>query len=372
MRNPLNRRLPRELAKDWAKYAAISIMMILLISICSGMRVSNESLKQAYYDSFEKYTLEDGHITFDKPLPEELRAIFEEKGGMKLYSNSYFDEEEPVTGAVIRVYSQETEINKPCLLSGVMPSGEDEIAIDRVFAKNNDISVGDHITLNKKDLTITGFIALPNYSTLFQENTDSMFDSVHFSVAVMTQAGFDTVGSRSIEYNYAWLYNTEPADDIEAAERSDKFLDVVKDELTDYDEDIVKVQVDALTEKLEKAGEEYGEIFRKNFEDKVNEVTDSVEKGAKEYAEIYQKSIEEKMTEVSQNAQTGAAEYAQILMTTGEKPDKSALSVEVDDYTFSLIESTVNTMISGGDSAMPSQQEILAHYLDEIRKPYKS
>lgn len=122
-----------------------------------------------------------------------------------------------------------------------------------------------------------------------------MFDSVHFSVAVMTQAGFDTVGSRSIEYNYAWLYNTEPADDIEAAERSDKFLDVVKDELTDYDEDIVKVQVDALTEKLEKAGEEYGEIFRKNFEDKVNEVTDSVEKGAKEYAEIYQKSIEEKM-----------------------------------------------------------------------------
>ncbi len=372
MRNPLNRRLPRELAKDWAKYAAISIMMILLISICSGMRVSNESLKQAYYDSFEKYTLEDGHITFDKPLPEELRATFEEKGGMKLYSNSYFDEEEPGTGAVIRVYSQETEINKPCLLSGVMPSGEDEIAIDRVFAKNNDISVGDHITLNKKDLTITGFIALSNYSTLFQENTDSMFDSVHFSVAVMTQAGFDAVGSRSIEYNYAWLYNTEPADDIEAAERSDKFLDVVKDELTEYDEAIVKVQVDALTDKLEKAGEEYGEIFSKNFEDKVNEVTDSVEKGAKEYAEIYQKSIEEKMTEVSQNAQTGAAEYAQILMTTGEKPDKSALSVEVDDYTFSLIESTVNAMISGGDLAMPSQQEILAHYLDEIRKPDRS
>ena len=134
MKNPLNKRLPRELATDWAKYAAIFIMMILLISICSGMRVSNESLKQAYYDSFEKYTLEDGHITFDKPLPEELRATFEEKGGMKLYSNSYFDEEEPGTGAVIRVYSQETEINKPCLLSGVMPSGEDEIAIDRVFA----------------------------------------------------------------------------------------------------------------------------------------------------------------------------------------------------------------------------------------------
>lgn len=117
MRNPLNRRLPRELAKDWAKYAAIFILMVLLISICSGMRVSNESLKQAYYESFDKYVLEDGHLTFDKPLPDEMRSVFEEKGAMKLYDNFYFDEETP-DGQVVRVYSQEDEINTPCLLSG--------------------------------------------------------------------------------------------------------------------------------------------------------------------------------------------------------------------------------------------------------------
>lgn len=55
MKNPLNKRLPRELAKDATKYIAIFIMMVLLISICSGMRVGNESLKKAYYDSFELY-----------------------------------------------------------------------------------------------------------------------------------------------------------------------------------------------------------------------------------------------------------------------------------------------------------------------------
>lgn len=101
MRNPLNRRLPRELAKDWAKYAAIFILMVLLISICSGMRVSNESLKQAYYESFDKYVLEDGHLTLDKPLPDEMRSVFEEKGAMKLYDNFYFDEETP-DGQVVR------------------------------------------------------------------------------------------------------------------------------------------------------------------------------------------------------------------------------------------------------------------------------
>ena len=372
MRNPLNRRLPRELARDWAKYAAIFIMMVLLISICSGMRVSNESLKQAYYDSFEKYTLEDGHITLDKPMPAEMRSKFEQKGEMKLYDNFYFDEESSADGAVVRVYSQEDAINTPCLLSGELPGSDDEIAIDRVFAKNNDISVGDKITIKGRKLDITGFIALPDYSTLFQSNTDSMFDSVHFSVAVMTRAGFDSMGSRNIEYNYAWLYNTAPADDIEAAERSDRFLDVVKDELTDYDEAIVRAQVDELTDRLEKAGEEYGEIYKKNFEDKISEVTENAEKGGEEYAQLYQKSIEEKLTEVSENAQAGAAEYAQILMSTGAEPSREDLSVDVDDYTFSLIKSMVNAMLSGGEAEMPSRQELVSHYLDEVKKPEKS
>lgn len=343
MRNPLNRRIPRELARDWAKYAAIFIMMVLLVSICSGMRVSNESLKQGYYDSFEKYNLEDGHITFDKPLPDELRSAFEEKGEMKLYDNFYFDEDAAENGAAIRVYCQEDEVNTPCLLSGELPSGDGEIAIDRVYAKNNDISVGDVITLCGKKLTITGFVALPDYSTLFESNTDSMFDSVNFSIAVMTRSGFDSIGSRNMEYNYAWLYESAPADDIEAAERSDKFLDVVKDELTDYDEDIVKAQVDELTKKLEKAGEEYGELYRK--------------------------SAEKLLTEVSEKIQAGAAEYAQILMTTGEKPDRSALSADVDDYEFSLIENAVNSMMNGGEAEMPSEQELSDHYLPMVEKP---
>ncbi len=368
MRNPLNRRLPRELAKDWAKYAAIFILMVLLISICSGMRVSNESLKQAYYESFDKYVLEDGHLTLDKPLPDEMRSVFEEKGAMKLYDNFYFDEETP-DGQVVRVYSQEDEINTPCLLSGELPANDGEIAIDRVFAKNNDISVGDSITLKGRELLITGFVALPDYSTLFERNTDSMFDSVNFSVAVMTKSGFDALGSRNMEYNYAWLYNEAPADDIEAAERSDKFLDVVKDELTDYDEAIVKAQIDELTDRLEKAGEEYGEIYKRSFEDKVSEITDNAEKGGREYAELYQKSIEAKLTEVSEKARAGAAEYAQIMMTTGAKPSRSDLSVDVDDYTFSLIEGTVNAMITGGEYSGPTEEEFRDAYLDTVEKP---
>ena len=154
MKNPLIKRLPRELAKDAAKYIAIFVMMVLLISICSGMRVGNESLKAAYYESFELYGVEDGHITFDKALPEELRTAIEEQAALTFYDNMYFDEDAAENGATVRVFKQTDEINKPCLLDGELPAADGEIAVDRLFAQNNGIAIGDVLTLNGKPLPL--------------------------------------------------------------------------------------------------------------------------------------------------------------------------------------------------------------------------
>lgn len=368
MRNPLTKRIPRELAKDAAKYIAIFIMMVLLISMCSGMRVGNESLKKAYYDSFEIYNIEDGHIVFDKQLPESLKNTLEEKIGMKLYDGYYFDETMSETGADIRVYKQTSEVNKPCLLSGELPAADNEIAIDRVFAKNNDISVGDKMTLNGKELTVTGFVALPNYSTLYENNTDAMFDSINFSIAVMTDSGFGSVGSKNLSYNYAWQYNKEYKDDIEAAELSEKFLDVIEDELTAYDEAIVEKQVDEITDKLEKASEEYADIYKERFENKIEEVTETVKTGAEEYGKLYKTALEEKISSVAENVQKGAEEYAALLMT-GKQPTKADLSVDVDDFAFQMIGNSVQAAMSGTEYTAPSEQEFLAQYKDSVKKP---
>ena len=344
MKNPLRKRIPKELAKDAAKYIAIFIMMVLLISMCSGMRVGNESLKAAYYDSFETYNIEDGHIVFDKPIPDQLRTSLEDKIGMKLYDSFYFDDTMAETGADIRVYKQSAAVNKPCLLSGEFPAADSEIAIDRVFAKNNDIKVGDRIVLGGKELTVTGFVALPNYSTLYENNTDAMFDSINFSIAVMTDSGFEAAKSKNFSYNYAWQYNSDYADDIEAAELSEKFLDVIEDELTAYDEAIVEAQVD--------------------------EITKTIKKGAEEYGELYQAAIEKKVADISADAQKGAEEYAALLMA-GQQPTKDDLSINVDDFTFDIIRNTVNAMLSGEEPPVLSEDDFKDAYLSTIEKPKK-
>lgn len=45
-----------------------------------------------------------------------------------------------------------------------------------------------------KELKVTGLVALSDYSALFSDNGDMMFDAVKFSVAIMTEEGFETFG----------------------------------------------------------------------------------------------------------------------------------------------------------------------------------
>ena len=61
-RNPLIRRIPRELAGDWRKYLLVSLFLILTIGFVSGMYVANESMMKAADEGVTKYKLEDGHF----------------------------------------------------------------------------------------------------------------------------------------------------------------------------------------------------------------------------------------------------------------------------------------------------------------------
>lgn len=54
MKNPLLKRLPRELIGDIGKYLAFSFMTAT-IGFVSGFLVADDSMLAAYQESFEKY-----------------------------------------------------------------------------------------------------------------------------------------------------------------------------------------------------------------------------------------------------------------------------------------------------------------------------
>ena len=230
MRSPLNKRLFRELRGEFGKYLVIFILMTLTIGIVSGFLVADGSMIRAYDESFEKYNIENGHFRTEKKMNNAQIQDVEDLG-VKLYEN-YYVEEALTNGSTMRIFKNRDQVNKVCLMKGKMPAKPGEIGIDRMYADNNHLSVGDEIASDGHTWKITGLVALSDYSALFANNNDSMFDSVKFGVAVVCPEEFDSYKVDRLNYSYAWKYNTEPKDEKAEKDISDDLMEDVAKEVT--------------------------------------------------------------------------------------------------------------------------------------------
>lgn len=232
MKNPLWKRLPRELKSDFGKYIVIFLFMTLTIGFVSGFLVADDSMLAAYDESFEKYNIEHGNFTLSSRIEDSTISKIEEKGKVHICENFYRDEAvdadlDGETEGTMRIYQERTDMDLVCLMDGEMPAAKDEIAIDRMYADNNSLKVGDKLQIEGKELLVTGLVALSDYSCLFSNNSDMMFDAVKFGVAIMTEEGAEQFGTTHLEYRYSWQYEKEPVDDIQEKEMSEDFLDVL-------------------------------------------------------------------------------------------------------------------------------------------------
>ena len=235
MRNPLNKRFLRELKGELAKYIVIFVFMTAVIGLISGFLIADGSMYDTYNKSFEKYNIEDGNFELYSKADESVIDKLE-KENVTIFENFY--KEKIVVGhnnikndedsqSTLRFYVNREEVDKVDLMEGSLPEDINEIAIDRMYAENNDIKVQDTLTVGSRILKVTGLVALSDYSSLFSDNSDTMFDSLKFGVGVVSQKCFDAYDDTHIHYVYSWLYDNKPEDDKEAKLMADDFVKTI-------------------------------------------------------------------------------------------------------------------------------------------------
>lgn len=241
MKNPLRKRLLRELKSEFGKYAVIFLLLAGTISFVSGFLVADGSMLKAYNEGFTKYNIEDGNFQTKKKMNKAQERSLQEFG-ITVYDN-FYTERSLSNDTTLRVFENRSEVNTVCLMEGKMPETADEIAIDRMYADNNNLKVGDIIseksgkteiadnTENSTDETasvrnwkIVGLVALPDYSCLFSDNNDTMFDAVKFGVAIIPEGGLDAYSADDLVYDYSWKYDTKPVDDVEEKDMSENLM----------------------------------------------------------------------------------------------------------------------------------------------------
>ena len=239
MRNPMNRRLPRELKADFGKYLVIFLFLVMVVSVVSGFLVANAGIADAYKRNMRENKLEDGHLSFNVRPDEELLTNLAKHASVTLYRADFFEESD-TDGTTFRVYRYNEDVNSPEVTGGRLPQAAGEIAVDNLHAHKEDIKVGDHLTIGGRDLTVVGLLALPNYSALFKDNADLMFEVENFGVGLMSEEGFDAFDSDHVTVSYAWRYSEKPETDKAKQEAADVVLTALRDELVATNTEIIQ------------------------------------------------------------------------------------------------------------------------------------
>lgn len=203
MRNPLYKRIPRELRKNCLKY--IGMILILVCTICVGtsFQATLNAAQNYLNDIKDANVQEDGYFETASPVSDEIITHFEEDG-IRVYENFYATENDFEDSSKIILFNERNEIDIPTVFEGRLPEKADEIALDHVFASNRGISIGETIKLLGNEYKITGTVALPDYTSLFMNNTDLVMNTNHFCVSVLSEEGFDELEGRQITYRYSY------------------------------------------------------------------------------------------------------------------------------------------------------------------------
>lgn len=191
----------------------------------------------------DAYTIEDGRVTTSfEATKDQLKAAedaTDDVGGVTLYKNFSIDAiikktaGDDGTKRTLRTYAHRTKVDIASYCEGREPKADDEVAIDRVFATNNNLSVGDKVELEGRTYTICGIMTQPDSQALFLNNSDFTVNTITYGVAEVTDAGFaaleDAGGAPA--YTYSFTFTDR---DLSTADRIDAEQDMVE-ALTDVD-----------------------------------------------------------------------------------------------------------------------------------------
>ena len=234
---PLAKRLPRELKHNIGKYLGIFLLMCGSIALTSGFLLAAHSIGCLIDDMRDEYIIEDGRvITAFEATDDQLEAAAdaaEDVGGVTFYKNFSIDATfrkstgDDGTKRTMRTYAHRTEVDLASYCEGAEPQADDEVALDRVFATNNDLAVGDTVELGGRAYTICGIMTQPDSQALFLNNSDFTVNTITYGVAEVSDAGFaaleDAGGAPT--YTYSFTFNDRG---LSVADRTDAEKDMVE------------------------------------------------------------------------------------------------------------------------------------------------
>ena len=206
----LFKRAVRDLKAGWARYIALSLLIIFSIFIVTSLMGAAATVIDYTELRDRELCREDGEFSVFVPLRDEELSKITSRG---VTVEKMFYADYPLNDQqILRVFQVRENINRISLIEGSLPANDGEAVIERRFSEVNGVHPGDKVRIGSKEFTVSGIGAVPDYNNLLKKVSDSVIDSKSFGLLFLTSKAYEELYSTGIslsseEYYYAYLLN---------------------------------------------------------------------------------------------------------------------------------------------------------------------
>ena len=216
MNRVLNKRLLRDLKSNLGRYLALMFMIFLGIYIVVGIVGSAEIVIDGTEKWKEKNQVEDGQFSVFLPLSEEEEKEITSKG-TRIEKMSSMDLRVS-DGSELRAFAVREKIDLIMLDDGRLPSSENEVVLEKNYARVHDLSIGDLITIENRAFSIVGTGSVPDYDQMLKTFASPAVDAESFGIMFVSKEGYrkltEDLPDKVETYTYAFRLGNETSDEL--------------------------------------------------------------------------------------------------------------------------------------------------------------
>ncbi|QHQ59761.1 FtsX-like permease family protein [Anaerocolumna sedimenticola] len=193
----INKKIKRTMFQSKSQYFGSFVLIVISCLLFTMFNMLSDNMSNITSSFEDTYVQEDANFITDSILtniPE-----LEEKFDILLEGSSTIDYTLS-DNKILRIFSENTKVNLPAIIKGKELNGND-IFIDPAFAKANKLAIGDNLKIYDRNLTISGFMSLPNYIYPLKSDGDLLRDANSFGIAVIGGDDFQSFNKGNSFYS---------------------------------------------------------------------------------------------------------------------------------------------------------------------------
>ena len=216
MNKILARRVFRNLKNNFVRYFALFLLIVMGMYLVVSLIASADTIINGVNEKAKANKLEDGEFeVFERLSKGELSELKDKDIEVE---EAFYMDYKLKDKSTIRIYKNRKKINLIDLDEGKLASSENEIVMEKRYATEHNLKIGDKIEIADKNYKIVGIGSVADYDAPFKEISDTSVDSNIFGLGFVSDKEYSILKkekkfSKAEEYVYTYLLNDSMTND---------------------------------------------------------------------------------------------------------------------------------------------------------------